>query len=234
MVRRLHAKGVNPAQVRYFPNWVDVEAIRPLTDPSPYRAEWGIEADQLVVLFSGTLGNKQGLLVIPEAARRLEHRRDIVFVVCGDGPLKSRMEAASSAAFNFRLLPLQPVERLGELLGLADIHLLPQSPEAEDLVLPSKLSGMLSSGRAIVATCRPDTEIAEFVSQCGEIVPPEDASAVASAIERLADDRERRLELGRRARSIAEETLGSEAVLSDIAGEMSTNKASQASNEARV
>jgi colanic acid biosynthesis glycosyl transferase WcaI len=134
------------------------------------------------------------------------------------------METAGSGVANFRLVPLQPAERLGELLGLADIHLLPQSPEAEDLVLPSKLSGMLSSGRAIVATCRPNTEIAELVSQCGEIVPPEDAPALAAAIERLADERARRLELGRRARMIAEQTLGVDAVLSGIAAQMLTGR----------
>ena len=54
---------------------------------------------------------------------------------------------------NVRLLPLQPSERLSELLGMADIHLLPQSPDAADLVLPSKLSGMLASGRPVIATC---------------------------------------------------------------------------------
>ena len=68
--------------------------------------------------------------------------------------------------------------RLGELLGLADIHLLPQCPQAEDLVLPSKLTGMLSSGRPIVATCHEGTEMAHVVSKCGVVVPPDDQAAL--------------------------------------------------------
>ena len=38
------------------------------------------------------------------------------------------------------------------LLATADIHLLPQRADAADLVMPSKLTGMLASARAVVAT----------------------------------------------------------------------------------
>jgi colanic acid biosynthesis glycosyl transferase WcaI len=232
MLQRLRDKGVDPTRIRYFPNWVDTEAIRPPVRPSPYRAELGLDPETLVVLFSGTLGTKQGLLVIPEAAKRLEHRRDIAFIVCGDGPLQPRMEAAANAASNLRVLPLQPAERLSDLLGAADIHLLPQSPEAEDLVLPSKLTGMLASGRPVVATCRPGTEIAEIVSQCGEVVPPEDAGSLAASIVRLADDPIRRLELGRCARLIAERSLGRDSVLTRIAREMNLDRCTSAQTAA--
>jgi len=55
--------------------------------------------------------------------------------------MKPQLEEAARQLPNLLLLPLQPFERLGFLLGLADMHLLPQSTEAEDLVLPSKLTG---------------------------------------------------------------------------------------------
>jgi colanic acid biosynthesis glycosyl transferase WcaI len=90
---------------------------------------------------------------------------------------------------------------------------------------------MLASGRPIIATCRPDTQIAEVVSQCGEVVPPEDAAAVAAAVERLADDPERRAELGKRARSIAEQTLGYNAVLARIAADMAMIQDSKKAGE---
>ncbi len=71
---------------------------------------------------------------------------------------------------------------------MADIHLLPQSPDAADLALPSKLSGMLASGRPVIATCRQGTEISEIVSKCGVVVAPENGAELARAIVRLADD----------------------------------------------
>jgi colanic acid biosynthesis glycosyl transferase WcaI len=213
MLDRLRQKGIAENKIRFFPNWVDISHIYPLTAPSDYRHELGISPLTKVVLFSGTMGGKQGLMVIPEAAKKLAYRQDVMFVVCGDGVIKPQLEAASIGLSNIKFLPLQPFERLGQLLGLADIHLLPQSPEAADLVLPSKLSGMLASGRAVIATCNADTEIANVVARCGLVVAPEDGNALADAIGKLVDDDKARLQFGRQARLYAEENLARDSVL---------------------
>ncbi len=219
MLDRLRKKGVKEGRTDFFPNWVDIAHVYPLINPSDYRAELGIKAGTKVVLFSGTLGGKQGLSVIPEIAQLLSHRDDIAFVICGDGVIKPELEEATAGLTNVHFLPLQPFERLGQLLGLADIHLLPQISDAEDLVLPSKLSGMLASGRPVVATCRKGTEIDYVVSQCGLVVPPEDAAELASAIERLADDTSHRELLGKQARIYAEKNLAHNNVLGRLMGQ---------------
>jgi len=213
MLDRLRQKGLAENKIRFFPNWVDISHIYPLKHPSDYRQELGISPLTKVVLFSGTMGGKQGLMVIPEVARKLAHRQDLMFVVCGDGVIKPQLEAASIGLGNIKFLPLQPFKRLGQLLGLADIHLLPQSPEAADLVLPSKLSGMLASGRAVIAICNLDTEIANVVARCGLVVAPEDGNALADAIGRLVDDDKARLHFGKQARLYAEDNLARDLVL---------------------
>lgn len=218
MMDRLLSKGVAPGRISYFPNWVDVSRVGSWRSRERYRAELGIPQSAVVALFSGTLGGKQGLMVLPAAARLLERRSDIVFVVCGDGVMKPSIEEAAAGLSNFHLIALQPEERLQELLGMADLHLMPQSPDAADLVLPSKLSGMLASGRPVVAACRADTEIAEIVGECGIVVAPDDASGVANAVIALADDAARRRELGQRARDIAETRFEREATLRRVFG----------------
>jgi colanic acid biosynthesis glycosyl transferase WcaI len=216
MAERLLVKGVDQKHILYFPNWVDLAHIKPTSTSAAYRSRFGIAADAVVVLFSGTLGSKQGLMVIPEAARLLASRKNIVFVICGEGVMKAQLESASAELPNIRLIPLQPFERLGELLCMANIHLLPQSAGAADLVLPSKLSGMLASGRPVIATCLPGTELHEVVSQCGMSVPPEDSAALATAVCQLAEDVERRQELGRCARAYAEGNFERDAVLGRV------------------
>jgi colanic acid biosynthesis glycosyl transferase WcaI len=218
MVERLLEKGVPRDRVRYFPNWVDVGHISPGAASGGYRAQLGIAADAIVVLYSGTMGGKQGLMVIPAAASLLASRKDIVFVVCGDGVMKPRVEAASADLPNVRFLPLQPFDRLGDLLCTADIHLLPQGRRAEDLVLPSKLSGMLASGRPVISTCLAGSELDAIVSTCGLVVPPQDSAALAEGIRRLADDAELRSTLGRRARAYAEANFEKDTILSRIFG----------------
>jgi colanic acid biosynthesis glycosyl transferase WcaI len=214
MVKRLIAKGVPASRVRLFPNWVDTARIQPFSTADRYREQLGLSAQTVIVLFSGSLGGKQGLMQIPAAAQRLIGRKDIAFVVCGDGVMKRKLEELSANLPNLYLLPLQPLERLGELLRIADIHLLPQSPTAADLVLPSKLTGMLASGRPVIATCHAGTELHSVVSRCGTVVPPEDDAALADAILSLADNASARSDLGLSARAWAETHFERNAVLS--------------------
>jgi colanic acid biosynthesis glycosyl transferase WcaI len=101
---------------------------------------------------------------------------------------------------------------------MADLHLMPQSPDAADLVLPSKLSGMLASGRPVIAACGSGTEIAEIVAQCGIVVAPDDAAGLAGAVVDLADDPTRRRELGQRARDIAETRFERDSTLRRVFG----------------
>jgi len=213
---RLLDKGVEPARVALLPNWVDLASVRPWPGVSRYRRQLGIADDAIVALFSGTLGVKQSLLTIVEAARLMSGDAGIVFVICGDGPMKPVLESAGHGLRNLRLLPLQPVADLPELLGLADLHLLTQSADAEDLVLPSKLTGMLASGRPVVATARPGAELAAVVAPCGAVVEPENSAALAAAVAALAALPDKRRALGETARRTAELRMGQQSVLSNL------------------
>jgi len=213
MVERLLVKGVDRRRTRYFPNWVDIAHVKPSLRGETYRTQLGIALDAVVVLFSGSLGGKQGLMVIPQIAELLRDRTDIVFVICGDGVMKPTLEAAATGMANVKFLPLQPFSRLGELLSLADIHLLPQSADAADLVLPSKLSGMLASGRPVISTCRANTELGAVIEHCGVAVTPADTAALAREVAALADAPLQRSKLGRSARAYAESHYERDGVL---------------------
>ncbi len=215
MVQRALQKGVAHANVQFFPNWVDVTRVQPLDRRSPYREVLGLPDDRLVALFSGTLGAKQGLHLIADAARLLAGRcQQVVFVICGDGVMQPALRAATVDLPNVVMLPLQPPERLAELLGMADIHLLPQDPGVADLVMPSKLTAMLSSGRAVVSSAKPGSEVGAVVSRCGLLSEPGSAEAFASAVEQLAGDAALREHCGLAARAYAEAHLGTDQVLS--------------------
>lgn len=216
MLQRAQDKGVDPLRLVALPNWVDVSAIRPLTHASPYRAELGIADDAIVALYSGNMGGKQGLEVLAEAAALLKTVPGIVFVLCGNGSGRADLMQRCNGLPNVKFIELQPLDRLGDLLGLADIHLLPQRADAADLVMPSKLTGMLSSGRAVIGTAHPETELGKVVMQCGALVPPDDARALADRIEWLAGQPELRREMGLKARHYAETRIAKDAVLAQF------------------
>lgn len=167
MAKRIEMKGVAADRIHVVRNWVDTTRIHPLGRPSSYRAELGIEPDAFVVLYSGQIGPKQALHVVFEAAERLVERRDIRFVIAGEGPLKAAFAERYGPLPNVTLLGLQPEARLNEFLNLADCHILPQHPSIKDLVLPSKLSGMLASGKPVLVIADDDSELAAFLqSSC--------------------------------------------------------------------
>ena len=114
---------------------------------------------------------------------------------------------------NVLMLPFQPSERLNDLLNLADIHILPQRAEAADLVMPSKLTGMLASGRPVIATAHDGTQLASVVRGIGVVVPPGDPDAFVSAISKLAADKDLRVMLGQEARRYALNHLDSRVIL---------------------
>jgi colanic acid biosynthesis glycosyl transferase WcaI len=213
MMERASSKGCEAARLVSLPNWADVSAVQPLQAASPYRAELGIAHDAVVALYSGNMGAKQGLEVLAEIAHLLQGRPDLAFVFCGNGAGRANLMQRCEKLANVRFLDLQPVERLGDLLGLADIHLLPQRADAADLVMPSKLTGMLSSGRPVVAGARPETELGRVASQCGIAVAPDDARAFADAVLTLASQPALRRELSLRARAFAEANFDRDAVL---------------------
>ena len=217
MMERALAKGVAPERLVHFPNWADISGTTPLAAPSSYRAELGLAADAVVALYSGNMGNKQGLEILADLARLLADDLRVQFVFGGNGSGRDNLEARCAGLPNVRFLDLQPLERLNDWLGLADVHLLPQRADAADLVMPSKLTGMMASGRAVLATAHPDTELGRVVAQdasCGVIVPPEDAKAMADALRALAADPARRAELGANGRRYAERELSRDVILS--------------------
>lgn len=212
MLDKLREKGVPQERVFELRNWADLTRIAPSGNPAPMRAELGIETPH-VALYSGNLANKQGLEILPEIARRLSHRRDLTIAVCGNGPLEDKLQRLSEGLGNIRFYPLQPRDKLNDLLNMADIHLLPQIAGAADLVLPSKLTNMLASGRPVIATADPGTALADEVEGCGRIVPPGDAPAAASALETLLDTPALRQALGQHARARAVERWDGDRIL---------------------
>ena len=182
MRKRLIAKGVEANRIGLVRNWVDLAKIKPVAEPNVFRTELGLRGADFVVLYAGNIGVKQALDVMLGAARQLASMAHVHFVIAGDGPEKPRLMQLCADLPNVHFLPLQPEERLCELLNLANPHVPPQSRGAADLVLPSKLGGMLASGKPVLATADAGTELFEVLSGTAILVPAGDSVAMAREI----------------------------------------------------
>ena len=117
---------------------------------------------------------------------------------------------------HFRVPVLRTLHVVPDRLAVHGERATMQLAGAADLVLPSKLTNMLASGRPVVATADAGTGLAGEVEGCGLIVAPGDEAAFAAAIERLIDDSPSRNRLGAAARRRAEERWEREAIISGL------------------
>lgn len=203
MMARLAEKGIPAERIVELRNWADLSAVQSGPVAKDFRADFGLTTEHVAV-YSGNIANKQGLDILPETARRMADRRDLTFAIFGEGSYLATLREKATGLTNIRFFPLQPRERLGELLRSADVHLLPQLAGAADLVLPSKLTNMLASGRPVLATADPETALAREIGPAGLVTPPGDAGALAEALRTILDDPDRRADMGLEARRRAE------------------------------
>jgi len=182
MAEKIIDKGVQPERVEVVRNWVDLDLVQPMQTSLAYRQDLCLRPDDFVVLYSGNIGAKQGVRLLIDAAKRLVGEKDIVFAVAGEGPMRPEVEAAAANLPNLRVYDFQPESRYGEFLSIADVHVLPQERQTADLLLPSKLGGMLASGRRIIITADAGAELADFVGDCCELTAAGDSEALAAAV----------------------------------------------------
>jgi colanic acid biosynthesis glycosyl transferase WcaI len=209
MATRIKAISLDPDTVHVIPNWADGDAIIPIGhDKNSFRKKWGLD-EQFVIGYSGNMGRVHEFETIIEAAEVLKGKTDTTFLFIGDGaqrgPIEKKAIAKQLANIHFR--PYQARDRLADSLSVPDVHLISLRPEMEGLVFPSKLYGILAAGRPTIFIGDTNGELANLVQteSCGLAVQQGDIDGLAKAIMKLRNDRELRIEMGKRARVLFEQ-----------------------------
>ncbi|WP_373515406.1 WcaI family glycosyltransferase [Persicitalea sp.] len=187
MKANILGKGLSQEKYLMLENWVDTDFIKPLSQAETVelRKELGLSPTDRVILYSGNMGEKQGLEIIVEAAEKLTNHSDWKFVLCGDGARKDHIVALAKGLSNVVFTNLIAYERLPELLSLAEVHLVPQKRAAADLVLPSKMGGILAAGGLAIVAADKGTSLFDLIDShdLGILIEPENVQQLVNAIE---------------------------------------------------
>jgi colanic acid biosynthesis glycosyl transferase WcaI len=216
-LENLVSKGVPIQKIVCIPNWVNVNFIRPLPKEKNYfRAEHQLEG-KFVVMYSGNIALTQGLETVIEAAISLRHIPEIVFAIAGESKALQWLQkyCLASEVNNVLLVPLQPREKLPEMLAAADIGLVVQKSNVISFNMPSKIPLLLASGRPILASVPATGTAARSVVESGGgiVVTPESPDALAKAILYLYNNPDVATQLGDKGRQFAIERYSFEQAL---------------------
>tara|TARA_R110002096_G_scaffold68159_5_gene164792 strand:+ start:24975 stop:26240 length:1266 start_codon:yes stop_codon:yes gene_type:complete len=208
MVDKVEAKANK--EVVLFPNWSDTVFFKPLKDRITLKTDFGFANNDKIVLYSGAIGEKQGLESIIYAAETFKNQVNVKFIICGSGPYKEKLQDLTTNLNlnNVKFFPLQPYEKFNQFLNMADVHLVIQKSKASDLVMPSKLTSILSVGGLSLITANEDSGLHALISKynMGILVKAENQEALNAGIQETLITNDR-LTIMKNARLYAEKYL---------------------------
>ena len=215
MQRRIIEKGTPQERTALFEPRADDSLANISSDEAlAFRSRFSLDG-KIIVSHSGNMGVKQGLGVILEAADLNRTDESIVFLIVGDGAVRTRIQqrAQDLGLSNLRFLPLLDSNEFRGFLKASDICLVTQQKTVSDMVFPSKTVTYLMGGCAVIASVNSDSEVAETIEEAGAglVVEPENAQALLSAIHQLAKGD--LAKFGRNAQEYASRRWSSERVL---------------------
>ncbi len=133
------------------------------------------------VMFTGNIGEAQGLLVLPELAKRLYELglgNKIKFTIVGDGRNKKNLVDEidkNSLSQMFEFIPRQDAEEIPGLLSTADVAFLSfKDNKVFRMTIPSKLQTYLACGKPIFAIADGETKKIIAEAGCGLCSKPGD------------------------------------------------------------
>jgi glycosyltransferase involved in cell wall biosynthesis len=182
---------------------VDVVALTPMPEPP----------GAVTAAFVGRLLDDKGIRTLV-AAHRLLRRNGIAveLLIAGtpDPANPASVSQAEAAAWSHEpgVTWLGHVDDIATVWARAHMAVLPSRREG----LPKSLLEAAACGRPMVATDVPGCREVAIPNETGLLVPPDDADALAAAIEQLAHSPELRARFGRAARRLAEERFAADAI----------------------
>ena len=189
-------------RVKVIPNFVDTQAITPMSRMTNYRTELRID-DAFVVMYAGNVGFSQSLEMLVSAARELPQ---LIFVINGEGAARESLKKSAHGLSNVRFGDYQDVSRLSEVLATGDIHVVPLKRGLGSVSVPSKTYSILASGRPVLAAVDLDTEVPRILAaaDAGVCVEPDNSAAFISALRAMTLDPKTLSEMGERGRKWVE------------------------------
>ena len=188
---------IAPDKIAVIENGLNFERLKAAVSREDQLRELGLPPEALLVGIVAALTPKKGHVYFLEAAERiLARRKDVYFLILGEGELRGELERCveeRGLAKNIRLLGSRP-DAL-RIMGALDVFALSSVREGLSLALLEAMA----LGRAVAVTAVGGMVSVVEDGRTGLLVPPGDAAALEEALDRLLSRPDLRREMGGRA-----------------------------------
>ncbi len=203
--------------VRVLFNWTSLDETQ--LPPTSYRSALGLE-DKTVFLYGGNMGVAQDMDNILRLATRLAPRRDIHFLLVGDGSEAPRLDAAIAERqlTNIQIISGVPQQTYLSMVSEFNVGLISLDARLTTHNVPGKLLSYLYWGLPVLASVNPGNDLLEILEDngAGFCVINGDDDRLARAALRLADDRALSATMRANARRLLEHQFSVQSAVSQL------------------
>lgn len=212
--RNIMAKGVPEDKIEVVYNWVDEQVVVDVPRESNVLFDrYKLDRNKFYVTYNGNIGLTQNMDMLMEVAKELETRKNIQFVLVGNGAYLDQVKQIikDRNVNNVSLLPFQPYKDISHVFSLGDVSLVISKPGVGANSVPSKTWSIMSASRPVLANFD-ENELKTIIedNHCGIFTKAGDKVAFKDAILRLSNDCDLCKEMGMNGRKFVMENLTKE------------------------
>lgn len=185
------SKGVDEDKIAVIYNWGYSDDIVDIAwEDNEFVKKYQLDKDKFYAVYAGNIGKMQNVEIVVNAAKELEGREDIQFLIIGDGARKEAIADMVKGMKNVTMLPMQPSEIATHIYSAAGVNIIPLVAGGTKTALPSKTGVVLSCGQPAIVCVDTVSCFASMIREKanGAAVDPEDPIGLANEIGKLADN----------------------------------------------
>jgi len=195
----MEKRNVANDKIIVVPHWIDLEPFEKIKKTGEYRNSLGLN-NKIIFHFGGVLGPSQGVDLLIRLAERVADKKDIHFVIAGEGTEKTKLEkmVEEKKLVNVSFRPYEAKDKYTLFLKDMDVGILTLTSKNTTPAVPAKIMFYLASRLPILGFLHVKSEAHLIIkkAQCGYSAIYEDEDVCYEVLMRMYYERAQLLKFG--------------------------------------
>lgn len=162
------SKGVDADKIEVIYNWGYSDDVVDIPwEENEFVKKYNLSRDKFYAIYAGNIGKMQNVEIVVNAAKELQDREDIQFLIIGDGARREAIEEMAAGLKNITMLPMQPSELATHIYSAAGVNIIPLVAGGTKTAMPSKTGVVLSCGQPVIFTFGDESYFSRTVQDSG-------------------------------------------------------------------